>query len=426
MRMNKKCYKQYDTRWASLPYPKKPWLISNCGCGEVSICNAIINMKQYANETPKTIQPYMKQFAESRGHGTYHDGIPTAMKHYGYTDVEEHPTMAKLWKSLKEGDKDAVLLMGSTLGGKYGVRWTGSGHFVQVSDYKKENGKHWVYVKDSASTSSYRTGWISYEDNIRGACLKCWSGKRMKEYKPSKPYTGRLPKGKAGKGDISTNVKAIQQFLNWAINAELPVTGKYKKRTTKAVKMFQSMYGIKATGKFGKKSFTKAYELIADYSGLQPWFDALKTQIKWSKNQKYEFLENPTVKNSKKKGTCITLVAVALQRINLLPSGYYFYLNPNTMRISGNAVSYVKEHKSIFSVSYPHKTVQELWKDGAIKIGDIVGYGNPGYHTQVFMGFNSMGEPLFTSTGGIRRYAKPVPSYADRNIDMIVRIKKVR
>ena len=70
--MNSTCYKQYDTRWASLPYPKKPWLIKNCGCGEVSICNAIIDMKQYANETPKTIQPYMKQFAESRGNGTYH------------------------------------------------------------------------------------------------------------------------------------------------------------------------------------------------------------------------------------------------------------------------------------------------------------------------------------------------------------------
>ena len=66
MIMNKTNFKQYDTRWASLGYPKKPWYIKNCGCGEVSIANSIIEMVDYANETPKTIQPYCKQYADSQ------------------------------------------------------------------------------------------------------------------------------------------------------------------------------------------------------------------------------------------------------------------------------------------------------------------------------------------------------------------------
>ena len=78
--MNKTNYKQYDTRWAKLLYPKKPWYIKNCGCGEVAICNTIIEMAKYASQTPKTIQPYCKQFAAPNGDGTYHSGIPAMMK----------------------------------------------------------------------------------------------------------------------------------------------------------------------------------------------------------------------------------------------------------------------------------------------------------------------------------------------------------
>ena len=177
MRMNSTNYKQYDTRWATLGYPKKPWYIRNCGCGEVAICNAIIRMATQQSQTPKTIQPYMKQFAEPRGNGTYHSGIPTAMKHYGMTDVKEHATMSKLWAEMAKGNRICILLMGSRLAGSKKVKWTGSGHFVAGIGYKEQNGKHYLYVVDSASTSTLRNGWLTYEDNIKGACLKCWSGK---------------------------------------------------------------------------------------------------------------------------------------------------------------------------------------------------------------------------------------------------------
>ena len=211
--MNSTNYKQYDTRWALLGYPRKPWYIRNCGCGEVAMCNAIIDMATQKSQTPKTIQPYMVQFAEARGNGTYHSGIPTAMKHYGLTEVAEHATMPKLWEQLKKGNRIAILLMGSRLGGSKKVKWTGSGHFIAITGYKEQNGKHYVYVKDSASESSLRNGWITYEENIKGACLKCWSGKLNGTTVTT--TTVVTTNGKLAVDGIGgeATVKALQKFL---------------------------------------------------------------------------------------------------------------------------------------------------------------------------------------------------------------------
>lgn len=155
---------------------------------------------------------------------------------------------------------------------------------------------------------------------------------------------------------------------------------------------------------------------------LQKWYDSMKTQFNHSKGQKYEFV-TPTVASSKKKGTCITFVAVSLQRIGLLPKGKYFYYHPQHKRISGSGADYVKNHKDIYKLSYPHKTIKQL--GDKIQKGDIVGFGNPAYHTMVYMGKNSKGKPIFNSMGHKKILGKTYPSYANRKVDMLVRIKKV-
>lgn len=262
-------YKQFDTRWATLGYPFRPWLIRNCGCGEVAICNVINTM---LDETPKTIQPYMVKFAEPHGNGTYHYGIPVAMAHYGLTEVYEHSTMAKLFAELAKGERVAILLMGSRNAGNKGVHWTGSGHFVCATSYKKEGGKNWLYVVDSASTSPLRNGWITYEDNIRGACLKCWSGKismklvvdghggtrtvnRLQEFL-GVAKTGKLTMVKSlyqyceswnaiTYGSADSTVKAMQRWLG------ITQSGKWDKDTSLAL---QKRLNIKQDGYFGTNS----------------------------------------------------------------------------------------------------------------------------------------------------------------------------
>lgn len=177
--------------------------------------------------------------------------------------------------------------------------------------------------------------------------------------------------------------------------------------------------------KANKKVVVTASAPVVSSDPLQKWYDAMKKQYEWSKNQIYAWVEGPTVANSKKKGTCITFPAVSLQRIGLLSKGGYFYYHPTKKRISGNRASYVKKHPEIFKLSYPNKTIATLWKAGKIKKGDIVGFGNPAYHTMVFMGMVN-GKPRFNTMGHKRGLNVTYKSYAKRKVNMLVRIKKIK
>ena len=269
--MNSTKYMQTDSRWGNLGYPKKPYYIRNCGCGECAIANIIIEMDAFKNYTPKTIQPYCKQYADPHGNGTYWSGIPKMMKHYGLTEVQEHQTMKPLWTELAKGNRVAVLLMGSKKAGSKKVKWTSSGHFICAVGYKYKNNKHYLYVKDSYSNASNRNGWLTYEENLANDVLKVWSGKLKvteKEetpYTPTTPYTGGLPIGTVKDGSKGDDVKQVQKFLNWCINAGLTVDGACGSKTVSAIKKYQKQYGLSDDGVFGGKSKSKAKEIIAKY-----------------------------------------------------------------------------------------------------------------------------------------------------------------
>lgn len=265
--MNK--YMQTDSRWGDLGYPKAPYCIRNCGCGEVSICNIIIETDKYKKSTPATIQPYCKQYADPNGNGTYWSGIPAMMKHYGLTEVKEHQTMKPLWTELAKGNRVAVFLMGSKPGGTKKVHWTSSGHFVCATNYKYDNG-HYVYVKDSYSNSKLRNGWLSYKENLQGDVMKVWSGK-LPMYTPTSPYTGGLPKGIVQYGSKGDDVKHLKKFLNWCIDAHLhPTNDKCADKTIGALKKWQKQYGITQDGIFGPQCLKKAQEIVAEYN---PFYD---------------------------------------------------------------------------------------------------------------------------------------------------------
>lgn len=278
-------YMQTDSRWGGLGYPKKPYYLRNCGCGEVSICNIIIETAQYKSETPATILPYCRQYADPHGNGTYWSGIPAMMKHYGLTEVKEHATMKPLWDELAKGRRVAVYLMGSKKGGSKGVKWTSGGHFVCSTDYKYEDGKHWVFMKDSYSNSSLRNGWISYEGNLRNDVVKVWSGKLPddKPYTPSTPYTGALPIYTVKKGTRGTDAKAVQTFLNWAIGAGLDVDGIIGDQSEAAIRRWQASQGIKVDGIFGSQSLKAAKGTVARYAPVTTLTPQNKA-VQWAKN----------------------------------------------------------------------------------------------------------------------------------------------
>ena len=313
-------YMQTDSRWGGLGYPKAPWYIRNCGCGEVSICNAIIEMQKYVNYTPATIQPYCKQFAAPNGDGTYWSGIPKMMEHYGLTEVKEHATMKPLWDELSKGDRVAIYLMGSRSAGSKGVHWTSSGHFVCSVDYKKKEGKNYVYVKDSYSNSSLRNGWITYEDNMRGAVLKVWSGKLSGKLTNGTVITDVKGTNKVASGKLSVDgvggpatVTAMQKFFK--VSTSGVITGEREKNNTmypsltsvkygkggcECIRELQKWLGLeKITGVIGSKTIKawkkKLYNLgylSLDPKNISPIF-GVKSMKAWQ-----ECLNN----NGKKKG----------------------------------------------------------------------------------------------------------------------------
>ena len=217
--MNKTRYLQTDSRWSQLPFRNLPDNIGNNGCGMVSICNAIIEMKKYANYTPATMQPYCRQFVVPAGYIIA--DIPVTMKHYGLTDVKEHATMDSLWKELAKGGRVAVYLMGNRPGGSKKVHWTSGGHFVSSVAYQYKDGDHWVYMKDSASNSSLRNGWMSYKENLRGDVSRVWSGKLSDAPAPSpSPDPKPTPSGKLvvdGIGGTAT-VRRMQEFFGTTVD----------------------------------------------------------------------------------------------------------------------------------------------------------------------------------------------------------------
>ena len=395
MKMSKN-FKQYNTEWAKLGYPKKPWYIKDCGCGEVAIANCITEMIEYASETPKTIQPWCKQFAAPNGDGTYWSAPPTMMAHYGMTECQEHQTMNPLWKELAKGNRVAIYLMSNRKAGSKKIKWTGSKHFICSTNYRydEKTGKHWVYVKDSNSTSESRNGWLAYEDNLANAVYKVWSGKLITPYVPSTPYTGSLPSGTVKKGSKGSNVKAVQTFLNWCINAGLSVDGKCGDNTKAAIvkwqKQYKDAYGLKADGVFGSGSLKAAKKIVAKYAPtpaptpapaptstiVDKLLSACKTQAEWMKNSKYAYEKNPTVEKSKKKGTCVTYVSCVLQRIGILKSGQSLWHDKNG-KVYGN--------NDKMTVIYPkNKTLHQLKSE--LKAGDIVMDGSGvGSNSHIFI-----------------------------------------
>ena len=477
MIMNSTNFKQYDTRWAKLGYPKSPYFIKNCGCGEVSIANCIIEMEKYAGQTPKTIQPYCVQFAAPNGNGTYFTGIPKMMEHYGMTEVKEHQTMNSLWEEMAKGNRVAILLMGSRLGGTKQIRWTSSAHFVAAVGYKKSGDKHMLYIKDSNSASSSRNGWLSYKEYLQGDVSRVWSGKLYIEpaYYPSTPYTGTLPKGTVKKGSKGSDVKAVQNFLNWCINAKLAVDGNCGNLTDKAIRKYQTQYKLKVDGIFGSASKRKAQEIIAkyaptpaptpqkktidelahevidgkwgsgderkkrlteagyDYEAIQKRvnelltptiidkeLDACKTQADWMKNSKYKWQSNPTIEKSKKYGTCVTYVACVLQRLGVLPSGKFIWHDKKGKVVGAN---------DKMTVIYCGKTLKQL--KSALKAGDIIIDGKPnvidagdsGSHIYIFTGKWNGDKPIIWDNHSAQQHKGAYPYGRNRNVIAIVRLK---
>lgn len=137
--------------------------------------------------------------------------------------------------------RENAILRGRELIKKYGIT---KDHVIRHHDVTGKNcPAYWVKNEKD---------WQKFKDELFADTKK----------KTKKSYTGTFPslgkKGYISKGDKGVNVKRLQLFLNWCINAKLSVDEDFGAKTEKAVKNFQKKYGLTQDGYFGKASLAKA------------------------------------------------------------------------------------------------------------------------------------------------------------------------
>lgn len=93
--------------------------------------------------------------------------------------------------------------------------------------------------------------------------------------------------------------------------------------------------------------------------------EACKVQADWMQNFKYKWVQGPTIANTKKYGTCVSYVAVVLQRIGILKSKEFIWIN-NKGKVEGA--------NSKMVVTYPKGTLKS--NKANLRRGDIVIGGN--------------------------------------------------
>lgn len=257
-------YKQADSRWGKKNYNGSSSM-ATAGCGPTSV--AMLAYAVDGKTTPWDVAKYMQKHGYAiRNNGTAWAGIPAAMKHFGLTDVKNVEKMSDVFSYLSKGYCAVFLFRAGTRGN---ITWTTSGHYVAVTGYKVQNGKHYLYTRDSGGRD--HTGWYAYETQMRGLIPQVWVGKVPTKTapkpagKPTGKYSGVIPVPTIKKGVKGDNVKNLQKFLNWYCKANMKVDGIAGNVTCGYLKLFQSTEGITADGIYGKISQSKAnaYKAVA-------------------------------------------------------------------------------------------------------------------------------------------------------------------
>lgn len=173
--MNTKVFRQYDSRWGGLAYPTRYSTVSSDGCGLCSVTHCAIEVGKYANFTPRDVQPFMVQYAVA-GNGTLWDGIDAGLNKY-IGNCKKHSDMTSFFNEVSKGNRVGVVLFRSGYGPD-GTLWTTSGHYIAFTAYKHENGKDWLYMKDSGARC--HDGWYSYQNSMAGRIQFLWTAELPK------------------------------------------------------------------------------------------------------------------------------------------------------------------------------------------------------------------------------------------------------
>lgn len=218
-------------------------------------------------------------------------------------------------------------------------------------------------------------------------------------YTPTTAYTGGLPNKTVKKGSKGTDVKHVQNFLNWCIKAGLKVDGACGSKTVAAIKRFQKQYGLKQDGAFGSKSRAKALSIVNAHKPKPtptptptPTTNAQKIV---AKAKEFAWAYGTAAKTyAYKTGSAKSVYKTALKKfmgksakISQSDCGYFV---STCVRASGTSGSFLALPGS-YKKSYPSvpSTMRIVSKGGVASLqpGDVIRYRKKsGQHTVIYIG----------------------------------------
>ena len=112
-----------------------------------------------------------------------------------------------------------------------------------------------VCKKSYTVNSNMKFGRPKYATEKKADTKKSYAGTY-----PALPERGYYKNGDGFKTltNYTTQIKRVQQLMNWVMNEDLKVDGDYGNNTEKVVKAYQEKYGLTVDGEFGEKSLAKA------------------------------------------------------------------------------------------------------------------------------------------------------------------------
>ena len=139
----------------------------------------------------------------------------------------------------------------------------GSSHIGQIISVNKTEKTMTVREGNKGSgvvdTRTVPFGWRY----IRGFITPRYTKKvKAYTYKPTKPYSGELPTDDVYYGKKNSNVKKLQEFLNWCCNEKLVIDGSCGTATEEVIFRFQATYNLEQDGCFGPKCRIKAKAIV--------------------------------------------------------------------------------------------------------------------------------------------------------------------
>lgn len=287
--MNNTVLSQTDPRWSAKPYPKaRVATVGGSGCGLLACVHVAREQASKANWTPNNLRSWMvdRGFAIV-GQGTTWSGITETLKHIGHNEVvwvKRDEPISKAFKELEKGNRIGVILF-NELKAPNGTQWTTGGHYVAFNAYKRaKDGRHLFHTQDSGWR--HHSGWYSFEKSMKNCVSQMWIVERISEvkatkYRPSKPYKGKLPTKTVKKGDKNSDVKNLQTFLNWCVDAKLKVGGGCRAKTDKYIRIYQKTYGLEVDGIFGAKSLAIAKSVVEEHRSKAEIINETALKLAW-------------------------------------------------------------------------------------------------------------------------------------------------